>query len=84
MWSIEDQGDSVYAIILTLGRNSRTVYVAYTSKDADALVEALETNELWKHGKPAEVPTRPGPTSKAAGKLDGARGLGKSSRRKPG
>ncbi len=55
MWSVEDIGDGCYAIIKTEGRVSKTLYHAFTSKDADTLVEALEYLSLWKSGIPKEM-----------------------------
>ena len=55
--SIEDLGDGSYAILRTEGRVTRTAYVAYSSKDADDLIEALEFCELMSRGVPQELVT---------------------------
>ena len=53
--SIEDLGDGSYAILRTEGRVTRTAYIAYSSKDADDLIEALEFCELMSRGVPKEL-----------------------------
>ena len=54
-WSVEDIGEGTYAIIYTNKRVSRTAFHAFTLKDAETLMEAMETYELWKGGMPKEL-----------------------------
>ena len=55
MWTIEVIDEDNYGIVLTHGRNSKTIYYANSSKSADDLVEALEFWELFKAGVPHEL-----------------------------
>ena len=72
MFVIEDLEDGTYAIMRVEGRNARTLYLAYSSKDASELIESLEFSELMSKGVPKEL-------------VDGPKGAGavRKSVRKP-
>lgn len=54
-WSIEDlQGDG-YGLVETVGRKSRTVYIATDHADAMRFMEMAEVYELVKSGAPVEA-----------------------------
>lgn len=55
MFVIEDLEDGTYAIMRVEGRNARTLYLAYSSKDASELIESLEFSELMSKGVPKEL-----------------------------
>ena len=55
MFIIEDLEDGTYAIMRVEGRNARTLYLAYSSKDASELIESLEFSELMSKGVPKEL-----------------------------
>ena len=59
--------DGTYAIMRVEGRNARTLYLAYSSKDASELIESLEFSELMSKGVPKElVDAKPKPRGTGA------------------
>ena len=55
-WTYECLGDE-YAIILTQGRESRTVYTSFQLNDVLFMLDAFEVYELMKGGLPVELLT---------------------------
>lgn len=53
-WSIEDI-EGTYNLIHTRGRESRTVYIAYTERDAAHLIAMAELYDLINGGAPVEA-----------------------------
>lgn len=54
-WSIEDLQGEGYGLVETVGKTSRTVYIASDAADAQRFLAMAEIYELVKCGAPVEA-----------------------------
>ena len=60
-WSIEPLDDGRYGLVLTQGKSSRTVFLAFSGGDAAEFLAMAEVYALMRMGAPVEAFAQPKP-----------------------